>query len=516
MGELTPIGWTAEQTSWRKPGSVSSADRMPPPIVGRASISVVATPARARMVAAVSPLGPSQRRGRASRGGPARLTRSHQPCGIRKWTREDIEPVFAVVNRPATRHRHTLGSGYGRSTHEQEPVVEAPHRPQQFLAAPAHEHVSRQKWWIKAALALAFWTGLGLLFSTQSYLLWPEATWMDAMQIAMPRWYVWGLLAPFVFAADRRLLGRMSPVRRILTHVPLGMPFILVAVAMHYGLRVVLPVMGHPDSVARFFLQNVFGEAMVYALIVGASLATSYAAEARQREQEAAELALHSAQLETHLAEARLRVLQSQLNPHFLFNTFNTISAFTETDPKTARRMMARLGTLLRSSLDHAGRQEVTLAEELTFLEDYLTIERLRFEDRLTVDVRVEEDVRNALVPSFILQPLVENAIRHGTGALLRNGHVHVSERRVGDWLTLVVEDDGIGLPEGWRLEDHAGVGLSNIARRLEELYGSRHRFVVADRAKGGVRVEISLPFRRDTQVPAPAAPRVTHLTEAP
>ncbi len=130
---------------------------------------------------------------------------------------------------------------------------------------------------------------------------------------------------------------------------------------------------------------------MVYAVIAGASMAASYAAEARRREQEGARLILHSAQLETHLTEARLRALQSQLNPHFLFNTFNTISAFTETDPKTARRAMARLAALLRSSLDHAGRQVVALAEELRFLDDYLTIERLRFEDRLTVDISVDD-----------------------------------------------------------------------------------------------------------------------------
>jgi LytS/YehU family sensor histidine kinase len=206
-------------------------------------------------------------------------------------------------------------------------------------------------------------------------------------------------------------------------------------------------------------------------------------------------------------------VLQSQLNPHFLFNTFNTISAFTETDPRMARRMMARLGGLLRSSLDHAGRQEVTLAEELRFLDDYLTIERLRFEDRLTVDIRVEDGVRDALVPSFVLQPLVENAIRHGTGATLRNGHVCLSAGQVGDRLMLQIEDDGAGLPEGWRLEDHAGVGLSNTARRLAELYGSKSTFLVGNRTGGGVRVEIALPFRRETQA---AAQPCLHATDTP
>ena len=392
----------------------------------------------------------------------------------------------------------------GHDNPELEPVMETTHRRQHFLTATGHELFIPKQLWVKAVLTLALWTGLGLLFSTQVYLLWPEATWASALRIAMPQWYVWGLLAPFVFAADRRLLGRLGPARRMLAHVPLGVLFVLVAVALDYAIREALQAEGLPESMMRFFLQNVSSAATVYALIVGASVATGYAAEARRREQEAAELGLHAAQLETHLAEARLRVLQSQLNPHFLFNTFNTISAFTETDPKTARQMMARLGKLLRSSLDHAGRQEVTLDEELTFLEDYISIERLRFEDRLTVDVRIEDDARDALVPSFVLQPLVENAIRHGTGALLRSGHVQVSARRVGDRLTLKVEDDGVGLPEGWRLEDHAGVGLSNIARRLEEIYGSEHTFVVAGRAESGVRVQIALPFRREAQTAAP------------
>jgi signal transduction histidine kinase len=358
--------------------------------------------------------------------------------------------------------------------------------------------------WLKPALAFAFWTVLGLVLATQSYLLWPKVTFADAVYATMPRCYLWGLLAPLIFAADHRVLARFTPLRRILAHIPLAMLFTSIAMALEYAIQRIFHVGFGPDAAGQFFLQNFFAHSMLYAVIVGASVATSYAAEARVREQEAANLALHSAQLETHLAEARLRALQSQLNPHFLFNTFNTISAFTETDPKTARRMMARLGALLRSSLDHAGRQEVTLAEELRFLEDYLAIERLRFEDRLTVNVGAEEAAHDALVPSFVLQPLVENAIRHGTGALLRPGRVDVYARLVDARLTIEVEDDGIGLPEGWRLADHAGIGLSNIARRLEELYKSGHSFDLCARPGGGVRVRITLPFHRQEEGASP------------
>ena len=225
-------------------------------------------------------------------------------------------------------------------------------------------------------------------------------------------------------------------------------------------------------------------------------MAWDYAAEARQRELEAARLETQAAQLGASLTEARLRALQAQLNPHFLFNALNAISAFTERAPQTARRMMAELGDLLRASLDHADRQEVPLSEELGFLEHYLAIERLRFEDRLTMTVVASPDVRRALVPSFLLQPLVENAIRHGAGTRVQRGHISIEAGREGDRVVLRVEDDGAGLPEGWRLEDHGGIGLLNTARRLAALYGADQHFSVESLPDAGVRVRISLPLR--------------------
>ena len=340
----------------------------------------------------------------------------------------------------------------------------------------------------RALLALAFWTGIGLLFSTQIYLLWPNGDWAMAFRIAMPRWYVWGALTPAVFAVDRRLLGRLPLSQRIAAHIPIGLLFVSLCVGVLYLLQPLLEGK-FPQSASRFFLQNAYGEAIVYGLIAWASAAASYAAEARARE-------LQAAQLETSLAEGRLRVLQAQLNPHFLFNTFNTISAFTDIHPQTARTMMAELGLLLRASLDHAGRQEVRLSEELAFLEHYLAIERLRFEDRLTVQVQADPDTMQAMVPTFVLQPLVENAIRHGTSAVMRTGRIEVTARRAGDRLTLRVEDDGVGLPAGWRLEDHGGVGLSNMARRLQELYGAGHAFSINGGSAGGVRVDVAVPLR--------------------
>lgn len=354
-----------------------------------------------------------------------------------------------------------------------------------------------------AALALAFWTSLGFLFVVSARLRILGATWAAAIEGVMPQCYAWALITPLIFVVDRRLLSRLAPAWRVLSHIPLAMFLMPIPVSIDYAIQKALHAPSLAASVWENFAHQFMSAATAYSIIVGVSMAGSYRSEARGREREAAQLALHAAHLEGQLAEARLHVLRSQLNPHFLFNALNTISAFTESDPRLARQMMACLGKLLRASLDHAERQEVALDDELAFLDDYLMIERPRFEDRLTVDIRVADETRAASVPCFILQPLVENAIRHGAGVLRRESHIQVSVDRSGGRLVIRVEDDGAGLPEGWRLEDHAGVGLSNIARRLEELYGSEQTFAVSRRPEGGVRVEMGLPLHGKKTVPA-------------
>ena len=342
---------------------------------------------------------------------------------------------------------------------------------------------------LRVLLAFALWTGIGLLFSTQVYFLTPGGSWLAAMQAAMPRWYAWGLLAPLIVAIDRRWLRKKPLAGRLLLHVPLGLLFALAVEALRYGAATILAG-APPGPVIPFFLRGTYWDVLIYGLIVGVYIAWDLSAEAQRRQ-------LREAQLEARLADVRLRTLQAQLHPHFLFNALNTISAYTEAEPGLARRMMAELGNLLRVSLDHSGRQEVALEDELAFLDTYLAIERLRFEDRLTVDVQATADVRDALVPSFLLQPLVENAIRHGINAQMRGGHIRVDVHREARQLVLTVEDNGAGLPAAWRLEDHGGVGLLNTAQRLEELYGSTHAFEVSGALDEGVCVRIALPYRQ-------------------
>jgi two-component system LytT family sensor kinase len=344
--------------------------------------------------------------------------------------------------------------------------------------------------------AFVFWTMLGLFFASQDYALGDErVTFTLALKWAMPRWYLWGLLAPLIAAVDRWIGRDRSIGVRLALHVPLGLAWTALALTIRLYLR---PLIGTdwPSSMAFYFLERAYWDLLIYAVIVGVAIARDYAARARTHEQDAHRLQLESVELQRHLAEARLQSQRSQLQPHFLFNALNTMSSLTETDPKTARRLMEQLGQLLRVSLRHAATPLVTLAEELTFLDDYLAIESVRFEGRISVSARADDDTLDALVPSFLLQPLVENAIRHGVGPRLSGGRIAVTAVREETRLLLRVSDDGLGLSPDWSARGDAGVGLRNTAARLEQIYAGDHLFRVTPDASGGVEVRIELPLR--------------------
>ena len=334
----------------------------------------------------------------------------------------------------------------------------------------------------------------------------PGIPWWVPLVVAMPRWYSWGLVTPAVFWVDRRLGAGRTLAARVAWHVPLGIAWTTSAVVLRYLLR--------PFRVdfADFFLQDVYWDLVIYAVIAGAAISRDLAHQARQREADGHRLALQRIALERGLTEAGLQALRAQLHPHFLFNALNTVSAFTETDPRTARRLMGQLGDLLRASLRHTAQPMVPLGEELTFLDDYLAIELARLEGRLTVAVRADDELLDEQVPSFLLQPLVENAIRHGIAPRLSGGHIDVSITRNGSALQVTVRDNGVGLPAAWRLERDAGIGLQNVASRLEHLYRRRDLLRLTPGAKGGVEVRIEIPLQHDPVAPdsllQPAATR--------
>jgi LytS/YehU family sensor histidine kinase len=196
--------------------------------------------------------------------------------------------------------------------------------------------------------------------------------------------------------------------------------------------------------------------------------------------------------------QASLDALRAQLHPHFLFNTLNTVSVLAEENPPAAGRVLLRLSELLRTVLRHESSHEVSLQEEVVVLESYLEIQRVRFEERLVVDLAIAPGAGRALVPWLVLQPLVENALRYAVEPRAAGGRVIVSAERLeaGDRLRLVVEDDGPGLAASDAVRDGGGVGLANTRARLARLYGDRHDFRIESGDGGGCRVVIELPFR--------------------
>jgi sensor histidine kinase YesM len=209
-------------------------------------------------------------------------------------------------------------------------------------------------------------------------------------------------------------------------------------------------------------------------------------------QQRVRESALHAALLQSQLSTARLETLKAQLHPHFLFNTLHTISELIHIDPKAADAMVIRLGKLLRLSLEYTNEAEVPLEREIEVLRAYLDLHRMRHGDRLTATIDIDPALRRSLVPPMILQPLVENSLRHGINKRSASGAIAISAERVDDRLRLSVRDNGVGLPE------HVveGVGLSNTRTRLGQLYHDHHSFVLASNPGGGTEAIIELPLR--------------------
>jgi LytS/YehU family sensor histidine kinase len=208
---------------------------------------------------------------------------------------------------------------------------------------------------------------------------------------------------------------------------------------------------------------------------------------------------VNAANLQTQLAQAQLRALKMQLHPHFLFNTLHTITALVHEDPELAERTIARLSELLRLFLANSAIHEVPLGEELRILDLYLEIERTRFEDRLSVHFDVPPDLRGAMVPSLVLQPLVENSIRHGIGKRSAPGRICVSAERYDDTLLLRVVDNGVGLREAGMYSGQAGMGLAITRGRLVSLYAEKQSLILRDVQTGGAEVRITLPYQEHT-----------------
>jgi two-component system, LytTR family, sensor kinase len=308
-------------------------------------------------------------------------------------------------------------------------------------------------------------------------------------------WYAWGALVPgILWLARRYRFERHTWHRDARVHALGVVVFTFVHAVLTVTSRVPLSTwfgreLSWWPELQRLFFLNFDWEMMTYWAVVGLSHAMDYHRESQER-------SLTAAQLETRLAEAQLQALQRQLHPHFLFNTLHTISALMHRDIDAADAMLERLSDLLRLTLDRLGVQQVSLSEELEFLGKYLEIERTRFGERLTVRMDVEPDTLGASVPNLVLQPLVENAVRHGIAPRVGGGRLDIVARRTGDRLWLMVRDNGPGLSKDTLSAFNAGgVGLTNTRSRLRHLYGDNHRFEFHQPSDGGLAVTIEIPY---------------------
>jgi len=313
-------------------------------------------------------------------------------------------------------------------------------------------------------------------------------------------WYAWALLVPFMLWMARRFpFERQGWMRSVAAHLCGVLAATFGHAIVWVTARVFIMQWMAEREVEwwlvvreRFFLYFDW-EMMAYWAIIAVSHALDYHRESQER-------AVTAARLQTRLAQAQLQALQRQLHPHFLFNTLHTISALMHRDVEAADAMLARLSDLLRLTLDQVGMQVVPLKAELDFVEKYLEIEKTRFGDRLQVRIDAEPGTLDASVPNFVLQPLVENALRHGIGPKLGVGHVDLSARRDGDRLLLVVRDNGRGVSPDKLSAFNTGVGLGNTRSRLRHLYGADHRFEFEAPEDGGLAVTIEVPFVLDSE----------------
>ena len=363
-------------------------------------------------------------------------------------------------------------------------------------AVEAGEHLSgRVLLAIAAAYAafaalVSYWFTLGTGLSL--WTLRPDQSanfgYIFAMNLVV--WGGWPLVAPVVFALARRYrFSRHEWQRALLVHLPASLvvttAHIVFVASGRFALQTLWGVQASwTGNVYDAFFRTLDFEMPVYWALVGLQHALDYHRELRERE-------LGAAQLETRLVAAQLDTLKHQLHPHFLFNTLHAISALVHRDPEKADAMIERLSDLLRITLDKVGVQEVRLREELDYLKAYLDIEQVHFGDRLQIDYQIDPATYDALVPNLILQPLAENAIRHGLEPQARKGRLTIESTRDRDTLTLAIRDSGRGLGAG-----RAGVGLSNTRTRLAKLYRDAARLELAANHGGGTVATVTLPLR--------------------
>jgi signal transduction histidine kinase len=369
-------------------------------------------------------------------------------------------------------------------------------------------------------LILGFWLLIGILTSA-NYLIEPRAHGpylplvpFAAAMVTFSNSLMWCAVTPAIIWFASRLANERTGWHTRLLFVVVGLVLAIVIDLATSFVRTHLFYYGGPTpispdmaAIARLRSHWFVNDFIVFVAVLAAGFARNYFWRYQVRREETVRLQAQAAQLQAQLADARLSALRMQLNPHFLFNTLHAVSALVERDPRGVRRMIARLSELLRTSLDEADEPEVPLQREFTFTERYLDVIQIRFQGHMHVDMHVDENVRDALVPNLILQPLVENAIKHGISKLSDGGCVEVTARRVGERVIISVRDNGpeVSLDQP---PSPNSLGLRNTRARLAALYGPAQSLTLRHAEGGGLIAEVSLPYhtQNDLRTSAVAA----------
>lgn len=349
---------------------------------------------------------------------------------------------------------------------------------------------------LRLAVIWGMWTIAALFFSTQVVIMYysegQPIPYRRAFIVQASACYLWALVTPLVLWLARRFrIDRDQWFRKVVLHFLFSVALVTVLIALHYVVYMILAGRGSsitPMRLLGYLYPNLDRWLLVYWFLFLMSHAFNYYNSYRKGE-------LKASQLRTQLVQSQLEALKMQVQPHFLFNTLHSISALLSKDTEGARKMITRLGDFLRLTLENSGSMEVTLQQEIEFLNGYLEIERIRFQDRLTTDIKIDPAVLDARVPNLILQPIVENAMRHAVGNS-RSGHVEITAVPRNGSVHIEVNDNGPGLHVDRTFETRRGkgLGLANTRARLVGLYGTAARFEMTNRPSGGLTVTIEIP----------------------
>ncbi len=345
----------------------------------------------------------------------------------------------------------------------------------------------RRSFWLTAAIVTALWLVWGLFNATRLRLIVPDFTWRQALLYGVPDGLWWAVLTPIpVLLARRFPLPSPTPWRNVTVHLVAGSAVAVLHSQLDAALNSLRewmvtgdPIFGHLS--AKLLTYAFHTNLVVYLGIAGIAMYLARLESLRQRERQAAEL-------RAQLTEARLAALQAQIRPHFLFNALHTVGALTESDPVTGRRVLRQLGELLRASLSAEGEQLIPLRREVELSRAYLDIQAARFGDRLEVSTEIDERALEASFPALLLQPLIENAIRHGIGRSATPGYVKIEATRRDERLVVVVRNS---LPAAAPEDGGTGIGLASVRERLRALYADDQRLEIGLGDDFAVSVEI-------------------------